>query len=122
MRAYLLFVLKRFAQLVAVIAVGVSVAFFVTHLSPINPVDQAMSRITARSSFSPDSILELREALSEMYGLERPMGEMFVNFWRRAVVGDFGPSIMAFPTPAMQLVMRALPWTVGLLLVATILC
>lgn len=121
MRAYVLFALKRFVQLLAVIAVGVSVAFFVTHLSPINPVDQAMSRITARSSFSPDSILALRDALTEMYGLEQPMHEMFINFWRRAVVGDFGPSIMAFPQPAMDLVMRALPWTVGLLLVATIL-
>jgi peptide/nickel transport system permease protein len=121
MRANLLFVLKRFIQLLAVIVCGVSVAFFVTHLSPINPVDQAMSRITARSSFPPEAILNLRDALSEMYGLDLPMQEMFVNFWRRAVVGDFGPSIMAFPTPAMSLVMRALPWTVGLLLVATIL-
>ena len=36
-------------------------------------------------------------------------------------MGDFGPSLMAFPTPAMELVTRAMPWTVGLLLVATLI-
>jgi peptide/nickel transport system permease protein len=121
MKAYLLFVLKRLVQLLAVIVAGVSAAFFITHLSPVNPVDQAMSRITARSSFSPDDIEALRDALTDMYGLEQPMFEQFVSFWQRAVVADFGPSIMAFPSPSMGLVLRALPWTVGLLLVATIL-
>ncbi len=32
---------------------------------------------------------------------------------------DFGPSLSAFPTPVSELIWRALPWTVGLLFVAT---
>ena len=120
MRSYFFFVLKRLVQLLAVIVAGSSVAFLITHLSPINPVDQALGRITARSSFSPDAIANLRLALSELYGVDRPLLEQFINFWHRAIVGDFGPSLLAFPTPSMTLVMRALPWTVGLLLVATV--
>jgi peptide/nickel transport system permease protein len=34
---------------------------------------------------------------------------------------DFGPSLSAFPTPVATLIGRALPWTAGLLLVATTL-
>ena len=35
--------------------------------------------------------------------------------------GDLGPSLLAFPTPAMTLVMRAMPWTVTLLTLATLI-
>ena len=42
-------------------------------------------------------------------------------FWKRILVGDFGPSLSAFPTPVSTLIGRALPWTVGLLSVSTIL-
>jgi len=37
------------------------------------------------------------------------------------LAGDFGPSLSAFPTPVSTLIGRALPWTVGLLSVSTIL-
>ena len=42
-------------------------------------------------------------------------------FWKRILVGDFGPSLSAFPTPVSTLIGRALPWTVGLLTVSTLL-
>lgn len=121
MNGYFWFVAKRVVQLIGVIAAGISASFFITHLSPINPVDQAVDRITSRSGFSPDAINALREALTELYGTDEPLLSQFVSFWRRLLVGDLGPSLIAFPTPAMDLVMRALPWTVGLLLFAIII-
>ena len=57
----------------------------------------------------------MRSALTELYGVDKPLPEQYVNFWRRFVQGDLGPSLLAFPTPSMDLVMRALPWTVFLL-------
>jgi peptide/nickel transport system permease protein len=121
MQGYISFFGKRLLQLIAVVAVGISASFFITHLSPINPVDQAVDRITARSAFSPEAIMSLRETLTELYGVDEPILSQFSNFWQRLVVGDLGPSLIAFPTPAMDLVMRALPWTVGLLLFAIII-
>jgi len=120
MQGYISFFGKRLVQLIAVVAVGISASFFITHLSPINPVDQAVDRITARSAFSPEAIMALRETLTELYGVDEPILSQFSNFWQRLLVGDLGPSLIAFPTPAMDLVMRALPWTVGLLLFAII--
>jgi peptide/nickel transport system permease protein len=120
MRGYLRFVGKRFLLLVAVVFAGVSAAFFITHLSPVSPVETALSRITARSHISPAGITAMREALTDMYGVNEPVLSKYVNFWRRFVQGDLGPSLIAFPTPAMTLVRRALPWTVGLLTFAII--
>jgi peptide/nickel transport system permease protein len=120
MRGYLRFVGKRFLLLAAVVFAGVSAAFFITHLSPVSPVETALSRITARSHISPAGIDAMREALTDMYGVDEPLVGKYANFWRRFVQGDLGPSLIAFPTPAMTLVRRALPWTVGLLTFAIV--
>ena len=120
MKGYVLFALKRATQLIVVVFAGVSAAFFISHLSPINPVERVLGRITAQSNFSPEAITAMREALSDLYGVDKPLLEQYGNFLRRIVVGDLGPSLLAFPTPAMSLVMRALPWTVGLLTAAVV--
>lgn len=121
MKAYLLFAIKRGVQLVVVVYAGVSAAFLISHLSPINPVERTLSRITAQSNFSPEAIGEMRAALTDLYGIEKSLPEQYVNFLRRLAVGDLGPSLLAFPTPAMDLVWRALPWTLGLLSVSVLL-
>jgi len=121
MKAYFFFALKRLIQLVAVIFAGCSIAFFVSHLSPISPVESIIGRVSGQSSYSPEAIANLRAALTEMFGLDVPLHEQYFNFLRRLAVGDFGPSLLAFPRPAIELVMLALPWTFGLLTVSTLL-
>lgn len=121
MQGYLWFVGKRALQLLAVIFFGVSATFLVTHMSPIDPVETALNRMTSRSNFAPEAITALRNALTDLYGVSEPLPNQYINFWLRLFRGDLGPSLLAFPTPAMTLVMRALPWTVCLLSLATLI-
>ncbi|WP_159585371.1 ABC transporter permease [Chelativorans xinjiangense] len=121
MKDYLTFALKRFLQLLAVVFTGISVAFFVSYLSPISPVETIIGRVAGQSAYSPEAIESLRQTLTELFGLNVPLHERYFNFLGRFLVGDLGPSLLAFPTPAMKLVMLALPWTVGLLTMSTIL-
>ncbi|HVY51897.1 MAG TPA: ABC transporter permease [Devosia sp.] len=121
MKAYLLFALKRFVQFVFVVLFGCSIAFFVAHLSPISPVDTIIMQVTGRSASSPDAIKALRAALTEEFGLDVPLWQQYLNFMLRLFRFDFGPSLIAFPTPAINLVMLALPWTVGLLTTAVVI-
>ena len=120
MQGYFWFVGKRALQMLAVIFCGISATFLVTHLSPIDPVEQVLGRLSSRANLSPEAIASTRAALSEMYGTGQPMLNQYFSFWARLVRGDLGPSLMAFPTPAMTLVMRAMPWTLGLLVSATL--
>lgn len=115
MKSYLLFALKRFVQLAAVVFAGISAAFFISHLSPISPVDSIVGRVAGRSTYSPEAIESLRATMTEIFGLDVPLWQQYLNFWGRFAVGDLGPSLLAFPTPAIKLVSLALPWTVGLL-------
>jgi peptide/nickel transport system permease protein len=121
MQSYAIFALKRLIQLLAVVVGGCSVAFFIAHLSPISPVDQIMAKVTGKSNFDPNAIIELRRTLTELFGLDVPLHEQFLHFLSRLPYFDFGPSLMAFPTPATSLVALALPWTVGLLTFAVLI-
>lgn len=121
MKAYLIFGLKRFIQLLAVVFAGCSAAFFIAHLSPVNPVEMTLGRVSAQANMSPEAEEAMRQALTELFGLDVPLWEQYLNYWKRFLVGDFGPSLMAFPRPSMQLVMLALPWTLGLLTVTLLL-
>ena len=115
MREYLLFALRRLAQLAAVVFAGITAAFFISHLNPISPVEQIIGRVSGQSSFSPEAVASLRATLNELFGLNVPLHEQYLNFLQRLMAGDFGPALIAFPRPAMELVMLALPWTAGLL-------
>lgn len=121
MKAYSAYVLKRLGQFVLVVFIGINLTFFITHATPIDPVEQTIAAATAFGATSPEAIEMMRQSLRELYGLEGSLAEQYVSFWRRIVTGDFGHSLSAFPTPVSTLIGRALPWTMGLLIVSTVL-
>jgi peptide/nickel transport system permease protein len=121
MRSYGIYVAKRLAQFLLVVFIGISLTFFITHLTPIDPVEQMIASMTAFGDTSPEAVLLMREALHELYGLEGSLISQYFAFWGRILSLDFGPSLSAFPTPVSTLIRRALPWTIGLLFTCTVL-
>jgi len=121
MRAYSLYLFRRLLQFVLVVFIGVNIAYLVTHATPIDPVEQTVAAATSFGSTSPEAIAMMRQSLRELYGLEGGPLQQYAAFWRRVAVGDFGPSLSAFPTPVSELISRAIPWTAGLLTVSTLI-
>ena len=120
MNAFLKYAARRFAQFVFVIFTGISLAFIIAHLSPVDPVEQSLSLMTGFSGSDPRAIEILRQSLSDLYGVKGSVIDHYLIFWRRVLTGDFGPSLSAFPTPVMTIIQRAMPWTFGLLMLSTI--
>jgi peptide/nickel transport system permease protein len=121
MRRYGVYVLKRLVQFFLVVFIGISLTFLITHLTPIDPVEQMVSSMTAFGSTSPEAVNMMREALRELYGIQGNLLDQYFVFWARVIRLDFGPSLSAFPTPVSQLIWNALPWTLGLLFTCTML-
>ena len=121
MPAYFAYLVRRFGQFVLVVFIGVNIAFFVTHATPIDPVEQTISATTSFGSTSPEAVALMRQSLRDLYGLQGGLWHQYLTFWSRVVRGDFGPSLSAFPTPVSVLIGRALPWTAGLLMTATLI-
>ena len=76
--------------------------------------------MTGFSGSDPRAIEILRQSLSELYGVKGNVIDHYLIFWRRVLTGDFGPSLSAFPTPVMTIILRTMPWTFGLLMLSTI--
>lgn len=106
---------KRLLQFVFVVVAGITLAFLITNLSPVDPVEASLSQMTSFGATDPRAVETMREALTELYGLEGSLAERYLDFWGRVLTGDFGPSLSAFPTPVTALIAAAAPWTVGLL-------
>jgi peptide/nickel transport system permease protein len=115
------FVLPRVIQWVVVIIVGVTVTFLIPRLSPVNPVDQAVNRLSAFQTLDPDAAVALRESIEDLYGLDGTMLEQYLSFWGRVIRGDLGPSFLAFPTPVSKMIGTSIGWTAGLLGITTLI-
>lgn len=121
MKPFLAYLARRLVQFAVVVFIGVNITYVITHSTPIDPVEQSVSAATSFGVTSPEAVEMMRASLRQLYGLEGSPVEQYLSFWRRVVAGDFGPSLSAFPTPVSTLIWRAMPWTVGLLLVSTLM-
>ena len=120
MSGYAAYVGRRLGQFLLVVFIGINVAYVITHASPIDPVEQSISAVSSYGNPAPGAIEQMRNSLRDLYGLSGTPSEQYLLFWKRILRADFGPSMSAFPTPVATLIGRALPWTVGLLSVSTI--
>ena len=122
MRKFLLgYLLPRIGQYFMVIFLGVTLTFIIPRFSPADPVERQIGQLMASGAqINPEAVIHLREALTEMYGLEGSNLQQYAAFWGRLLRGDLGPSLSTFPTPVISLIRQALPWTLGLLLTTTL--
>lgn len=114
------FILPRLLQWFIVIIVGVTLTFLIPRLSPVNPIQDALARLTSFAALEPEAVLLLRQQLEANFGLEGTILEQYVRFWENLLQGDLGPSFGAFPRSVNDIIGTALPYTVVLLTFTTI--
>lgn len=112
------YIIPRLIQYIFVIFIGITIVFIVPRLTPIDPVQTTINRLSAYGGtyMEPEAIATMQNTLKELYGLEGGIFEQYFAFWKHLFTFDFGPSLSMFPTPVMEIIMNSLPWTLGLLL------
>lgn len=109
------YVLPRILRWAIVIFIGVTVTFFIPRLSPVNPIDAVMSQLSSFQYGNPEAVEELRRVLEDMMGLKENIFVQYLNFWKRLLRGDLGPSLTKFPVPVVRVIGSAMGWTIFLL-------
>ncbi|MDW8097943.1 MAG: ABC transporter permease [Anaerolineae bacterium] len=117
------FLLSRILIYILVIWVGITTIFFIPRLMPSDPVEAMLGRVMSQGAFmEPEQVQALRQSLIASFGLEGTLGQQYVGFLKRVLLtGDFGPSLAMFPTPVMDLIRKAIPWSLFLLLSSAII-
>ena len=112
------YVIKRFLLFLAVIFVAVTINFIIPRLRDTNPIEERLYQLAAQGGVNVSKIKELTAIYEAKYGLDKSIGEQYLNYWNDIFHLDFGWTI-ADRTPVINEIMRAVPWTIGLLTVAT---
>lgn len=95
---------------------AVTINFFIPRMMPGDPV----AAVLARSQGRIDSSAE--DAIRTLFGLDQEgsLWQQYVDYWNLLLHGNLGISFMNFPTPVVDVIRQSLPWTIGLVGIATI--
>ncbi len=97
--------------------VAVTIDWLIPRFMPGNPVDIMLARFALRA----DAAEVLRGYYIRAFGLDLPLWQQYANFWRALFHGDLGISTWMYPQPVLQIIKRAVPYDLFLLLPAIIL-
>ncbi|MEU4222149.1 ABC transporter permease [Actinoplanes sp. NPDC026623] len=98
---------------------AVTVNFFIPRLMPGDPVDIMISKLGQHGPVTP----EMRHAIEALLGADtdRSLWSQYVDYLHNLVTGDFGTSVAYFPATVTSIIAQTLPWTIGLIGLATII-
>jgi peptide/nickel transport system permease protein len=114
------YVLRRLAVFLVIVWVAASINFVILRLAPGDPVAGILVRIGQQGgSFAGGD--EIIRSYRQAFGLDEPFLVQYAKFVASFVQFDFGPSLSNYPTPVATIIGAALPWTIGLLAVSTMI-
>jgi peptide/nickel transport system permease protein len=111
------FLLHRLAFFALTLWAAVTVNFLIPRLMPGDPASAMMMRFHGR--LNPAAI----QAMAVAFGVDQDEGlwTQYVDYLHNTVTGDFGTSLTYFPLSVSSQIAQALPWTLGLIGVATVM-
>jgi peptide/nickel transport system permease protein len=96
---------------------AITINFFLPRLMKGDAVDTYMAR--SQGQLPP----EAEKALRALFGLDKsvPLWQQYLDYWGNLLHGDLGLSISTGLAPVGDAIASALPWTLGLVGVATVI-
>ena len=113
------YVLRRIGMFLLTVWLGATIIFFVPRLAPGDPVTATVGRMIAQGG-SVENADELIEAWRERFGLDESLAVQYFRYLGNLVTFNTGYSLAFFPAEVDDLVAKAMPWTLFLVLVATV--
>src|ERR671938_168004 len=114
------YVLRRLGMYVLTVWLGATPTFIIPRLVPGDPVAAMIARMQQQAGSVANSA-EIIAAWRARFGLDAPWYVQYINFLRNAITFDQGYSLTQFPAKVSEMVAAAMPWTLGLLAMATLI-
>ena len=114
------YVANRLGMFLLTVWLGMTLIFIIPRLAPGDPVSAMISKLQQQAGHVEGSDQIIKE-WRVRFGLDDPLHVQYVRYLRNSFTFDLGYSMAYFPTTVDQLVLRALPWTLGLLALAVTL-
>lgn len=115
------YLLKRLGLFALVVWLGVTINFLLPRLAPGDPIQEYLGQLAQQGMFVGDPSAGFVEEYRAKFGLDKPMWLQYVNYWIDVAQFKFGLSVTDYPVEVTRVVRAALPWTLGLLSIATLI-
>lgn len=107
---------RRLVFYVVTVWAAITVNFVLPRIMPGDPVTNLIQKFRGR--LSPEAI----KAIKVLFGQpDRPLWQQYLDYWSNLFHGNFGISYAYYPTPVLSVIGDAIPWTLWLITVCTVL-
>jgi peptide/nickel transport system permease protein len=110
-------IIRRLEFFLITLWAALTLNFILPRMMPGNPAEAMLARYPGRLNPAALKALEVAFGLHTNQSLLQQYFEYLGNMLR----GDFGTSVSYFPTPVINVVMEALPWTLALAGITTVI-
>jgi len=114
------YVLRRVGVFLLVIWAAASINFAIPRLSPVDPVRESLLKVTSLGA-SQGEMDVLTQTFSARFGLDQPVWKQYLTYLSDLAQANLGYSISFYPARVADLIVVALPWTIVLVGLATLL-
>ena len=113
------FYLQKLSFYAVALWAALTLNFLIPRLLPGNPVDVMLSKLAAKGTVTPAA----RHAVELLLGTNTstPLWNQYWNYLNAIFHGDLGVSVTYFPASVTQVISQTLPWTIGLMGIATVI-
>ncbi|MFW6104651.1 MAG: ABC transporter permease [Candidatus Bipolaricaulota bacterium] len=96
---------------------AVTLDWLIPRFMPGNPVQNMLSRASIQS----EAAEVMRGYYTKAFGLDVPLWQQYLNFWKAIFHGDLGVSVYMFPERVTQVLLHAVPYTLALMVPSVLL-
>jgi peptide/nickel transport system permease protein len=114
-------VLRRLGLFLITLWGAATLNFFIPRIAPGNPIQARLLAMAATGGYMQSGMQQMVKAYNQKFGLDQPLFIQYLRYLADTSHLDFGYSLTSYPAKALDLILAALPWTIGLLLVATLM-
>lgn len=115
------YLLKRLGVFLIIVWAGITINFIMPRLAPVNPIQERLLQAVSFGGAGKSDMEAVVRTYEARFGLDQPLWKQYFRYIGDVLRLDFGVSIANFPSRASDIILRALPWTLGLLSTATLI-
>ena len=112
---------KRFAVFLLIVWLAATLNFFLPRLSGQDPVRATLLQQAQLGGYVQTGLEAMVKEYERRFGLDRPLWVQYVTYLGDVCRFNFNYSISNYPRTVNEIIADAIPWTVGLLGITTVL-
>lgn len=114
------YIFRKLIFLIITYIIATTIVFLLPRIIPGNPLSQMLASLSQVAQANPEAIRAAEKNLMEEFGFGKPWYVQYFEFVSNALRGNLGTSVAYYPRKVLDLIIPVLPWTLLLLLPATI--